>query len=519
MTTLASRFVLGTLVWLTAGCSSPPAATPPATSTPSAAPSSAAFSRAPAAGDEQPLPPVPSPYDALPEAVRARLNQPFTGDFDDMVKRRLIRAGVVFNRTQYFIDKGVQRGFVYEAIKLFEEQLNKRLKTGPLMVHVAILPHSRDQLFAALQEGKVDFVAAALTITPERRKVADFSTPTRTGVDEIVVSAEGVPPVATADELSGREVFVRRSSSYAESLDRLNESLTRRGKPAVTIKPAPEVLEDDDILEMVNAGLVELTVVDDFVAEFWQQVFPNIHPQPSAAVRKGGEIGIGVRKNNPKLLQATNMWINEYGPRTAFGNMMERRYLQSANYVKNAAAEAEQKKLTDLAKHFATYSNRYDLDELLMAAQGYQESRLDQSVKSRVGAIGVMQVMPATGKDMGVGDINQIEPNIHAGVKYMRFMMDQYYKDDPMDRLNKGLMTLASYNAGPGRVRQLRKEAAQRGLDPNVWFGNVERIASERIGRETVTYVSNIFKYYVAYRLARERNEALARAKSAVRKE
>jgi membrane-bound lytic murein transglycosylase MltF len=256
--------------------------------------------------------------------------------------------------------------------------------------------------------------------------------------------------------------------------------------------------------------------LNDFMVEFWHQVFPNIQPQRSVAVRSGAEIGIGVRKNNPKLLQAANTWIKEYGPRTAFGNTMERRYLQDADYVKNAATEAEQKKFAALGKLFQTYAKQYSLDDLLMAAQGYQESRLDQSAKSRVGAIGVMQVMPATGKELAVGDITQTEPNIHAGIKYIRFMIDRYYKDEPMDQLNKTLMALASYNAGPGRVRQLRREAAQRGLDPNVWFGNVERIASERIGRETVQYVSNIFKYYVAYRLVRDRNESRERAKTGV---
>jgi membrane-bound lytic murein transglycosylase MltF len=468
-------------------------------------------------GDGQPLPEVPSPYDALPEESRALLEKPFTDDFDAMVKRRLIRAGVVFNRTQYFIDKGVQRGISYEAINLFEEELNKRLKTGLLKVHVAIVPLSRNQLFPALQAGKVDLVAATLTITPERRKQADFSIPTRTGVSEIVVTAKDVPSVATTGDLSGREVFVRRSSSYYESLARLNEDLKNRGKPPVTIKEAPDALEDDDVLEMVNAGLVEITVVDDFVAEFWQQTFTDIRLNKEAAVRTGGEIAIGVRKNNPKLQQEVNAWIKKYGPGTAFGNTMDRRYLQSTKYVKNAASEAERKKLTALVRLFETYGSRYNVDYLLMAAQGFQESRLDQSARSHVGAIGVMQVMPATGKDLRVGDINQVEPNVHAGVKYFRFMMDQYYKDEPMDELNKGLMTLASYNAGPGRLRQLRSETARRGLDSNVWFGNVERVVSERVGRETVQYVSNIYKYYVAYRLVLDRNQARERARGEVR--
>ena len=161
---------------------------------------------------------------------------------------------------------------------------------------------------------------------------------------------------------------------------------------------------------------------------------------------------------------------------------------------------------------FRKYAGKYDVDFLLMLAQGYQESRLDQKVKSQVGAVGVMQVMPATGKELAVGDISQLEPNIHAGVKYMRFMIDRYYKDEPMTPINKGLMTFASYNAGPARVRQLRQEAGRRGLDPNVWFNNVEVVAADKIGAETVTYVANIYKYYVTYRLVvedMEREKAL----------
>ena len=272
--------------------------------------------------DDDPLPPATSPYDALPAEVRPLLDQTFTGDFDEMVKRRIIRAGVVYNRTQYFIDRGVQRGISYESVNLFEEQLNKRLKTGLLKVQVAIVPLARDQLFPALEAGKVDFVAAALTITPERRKVAEFSTPTRMGVSEIVVTAPDVMAPATVDDLSGREVFVRKSSSYYESLQTLNKSLASRGKPPVEIVEAPEALEDDDILEMVNAGLVDITVVDDFVTEFWQQVFPDFKAHKEVAVRTGGEIAVGVRKNNPRMVQAVNIFVKEYGPNTAFGNMM-----------------------------------------------------------------------------------------------------------------------------------------------------------------------------------------------------
>jgi membrane-bound lytic murein transglycosylase MltF len=454
-----------------------------------------------AAADEAPIPPTASPFDALPDGLQGRLDQPFTGDLDELIKRRAIRVAVTFNRTHYFIDQGQERGITYEALKKFEEDLNAELKTGNLKVHVVLVPMSREQIYPALASGKVDMVAAMVTVTPEREKLVAFSTPTRTNVSQVVVTGPGAPAIATLDDLAGQDVFVRKGGIYDESLTALNQRLQAGGKKPVVITAAPDVLEDDDILEMVNAGLAPITVVDDYLAEFWSQVFTDINVHKDVTLRSGGNLAVAFRKDNPKLRAKVNDWIAKHGKGDGFRNVIERRYLQNTKFAKNAAAESERRKFAAVIELFRKYGKQYDVDYLLMAAQGYQESTLDQEVKSPVGAIGVMQVMPATGKELKVGDITEIDANIHAGVKYMRFMIDRYYRDEPMDNLNKALMTFASYNAGPGRVRQLRREARERGLDPNVWFGNVERVASERIGRETVTYVSNIFKYYVTYRL------------------
>jgi membrane-bound lytic murein transglycosylase MltF len=457
---------------------------------------------------EDELPSVASPYDAFPEAARVLVDKPFTGDLDEMIKRRIIRAGVTFNRTHYFIDKGEQRGMAYESLRSFEEELNKVLKTGNLKVHVAFVPLPRDQLLPALTDGRVDLVAAQLTITPERQRLVDFTDPVRANVREVIVTGPGSPALGSLDDLSGKTVFVRRSSSYHESLVALNAQLASRGRPPVVIEPAPESLEDDDVLEMVNAGLVPITIVDDYLTEFWSQVFTGLSVHKDLAVRTGGVIAVAVRPGNTGLKAAANAWIKKYGQKTAFSNVMNKRYLGDTKFARNATSESERRKFLELVELFRKYSDQYELDFLLMAAQGYQESRLDQSVKSPVGAIGVMQVMPATGAELKVGDITQLEPNIHAGVKYVRTLMNQQFNDPSIDPLNKGLFAFAAYNAGPGRVRQLRREAEKRGLDPNVWFGSVERIASERVGRETVQYVSNIFKYYVAYTLVKQQMDA-----------
>jgi len=472
-----------------------------------------ADSGAPATEAEAPLPNTVSPYDALPEAVQSVLDKPFTDDFDAMVKRRAIRVAVTFNRTHYFIDAGEEHGITFESLKSFENDLNTDLKTGNLKVHAVIVPMTRDQLYPALTSGKVDMVAAMVTVTPEREKLVAFSEPTRTNVNQVVVTGPGAPSIATVDDLAGQKVFVRKGGIYDESLTALNAQLKARGKPAVEITVAPDVLEDDDILEMVNAGLAPITVVDDYLAEFWSTVFKSLTVHRDLTVRSGGQLAVAFRKENPRLREVVNTWIRKHGKGDAFRNVIVQRYLVKGTYARNAAATGERRKLQAAVDLFKKYGAQYDMDYLLMAAQGYQESTLDQTVKSPVGAIGVMQVMPATAKELNVGDITRIDANIHAGVKYMRFMMDQYYANEPMDTLNKGLMTFASYNAGPGRIRQLRRETEKRGLNPNVWFGNVERIASERIGRETVTYVSNIFKYYVTYRLLAEQLERRESAK------
>jgi membrane-bound lytic murein transglycosylase MltF len=457
--------------------------------------------------------PKPPPVKLPAPGEQGPILQKWTGDLDGMLKRRRIRVLTTYSKTHYFIDKGQQRGVAYDAFKEFENVLNKKYKTGNLPVYVVFVPVSRDELSQALIDGRGDLAFASIVVTPERQKLVDFTIPTNSGVSEVVVTGPKSPTISKLDDLAGQEVFVRPNSFYHESLVRLNEDFKKRGLKPVGLKPAPDNLEDEDLLEMLNAGLVKAVVVHSHIAEIWKQVFPNIVPHQDVAVSTDHDIAVAMRKNSPKLKAELDGFIKTHGRGTAFGNILFAKYMKSSKYLKGATNDADLKRFNDIVALFRKYSEKYNLDFLLMAAQGYQESRLDQNVKSQVGAVGVMQVMPATGKELGVGDITKLEPNIHAGVKYMRFMIDQYYAKEPMDQLNKGLFTFASYNAGPGRVRQLRREAEKQGLNPNVWFNNVERVASARIGRETVTYVSNIYKYYIAYKLVMEEMQEKQKAK------
>jgi membrane-bound lytic murein transglycosylase MltF len=458
-------------------------------------------------------PPLAAAKTVLVDTV---VKEKWKGDFDAMMRRRVMRVLVVNNKTLYFIDRGQPRGIVYDAFKEFENEVNRKLKKGQRPLHVVFIPTPRDQLLSRVASGQGDVSAGGLTITPQRRKLVDFTFPTFSGVDEIIVTGPESPPLSRLDDLAGRELFVRKSSSYHESLVALNRQLRSKGKPEISLRLAPEELDDEDLLEMVNAGLVAFIVVDKYKAEFWAQVFDGIRLHPDAAVRKGSDLAWAIRKGSPQLKAKLNAFIKAHGRGTTFGNVLLSRYLKSAEYVKDATSEREMKKHREVVRFFEKYGDQYSLDPLLMMAQGYQESRLDQSVRSRVGAIGVMQVMPLTGKEMAVGDIRKLEPNIHAGVKYIRFMEDQYYANEPMDAVNKMLFAFASYNAGASRIQKARASAKKRGMNPNRWFYNVSLVVGEQIGREPVQYVGNIYKYYIAYKLVTETLEAKQAAKKAL---
>ncbi len=440
-----------------------------------------------------------------------QLNKQWHGDFDAMVENRLIRVLVVHNKMMFFFDKARIRGITHDAFREFEKYINKKLKTGTRKIKVVFLPVSRDQLLPMLNQGRGDIAAANLTITDNRQAVVDFTRPLLRNVNEIVISNSNTLHMNSIGDLSGKEIHVRRSSSYFEHLAKLNLEFKKQNRPLIKIIPASEYMEDSDLLEMVNAGLIPMTVVDEHKANFWAQIFDKITLHKNFVLNSGGNIAWAIRKDSPKLKNIANQFIKKNKKGRLLGNVLYKQYLVKNKWARNAINPKELKKLQDLTDLFKKYSQQYDFDYLMMAALAYQESKLDHSSRSHVGAIGIMQVLPSTAADKNVAipDIDKLEQNIHAGIKYLRFLRNRYFSDPAIDALNQNLFTFAAYNAGPAKVRRLRTKAKKMGLDPNVWFGNVEIVAAKKIGRETVQYVSNIYKYYIAYRLARNQREAM----------
>jgi membrane-bound lytic murein transglycosylase MltF len=446
----------------------------------------------------QPRPP------AKPRALSLE-RQVFSGDFDAMLERRRIRVVVPLSRTLYFNDKGRERGVTADTVRDFETYLNrkyaKQLKKRPLTV--AMIPATRDELLPDVAAGKAEIAAGDITATEARRKTVDFvAPPDQKPVNEIVLTGPNSAPVATADDLAGRTVHVRKSSSYTESLEALNARLKKAGKPAVKLVFVPEALEDEDMMEMLNAGLLDAIVVDDWIAKIWAQILPKIKLNEQAVVREGGLIGWAIHKGHPKLAAEIEEFWAKVLKKQNLQDVRFKQYYQRVKQIRNNTASAELKRFENTIKLFEKYGHNYGFDPLMLAAQGYQESTLRQDVRSPVGAIGIMQIMPATGAELKVGDIHLAEPNVHGGAKYMDQLMTRYFPDAKFDEHNRSLFAFASYNAGPGRIAQMRKLAETRGLDPNQWFNNVEIVTAEKVGLETTTYVRNIYKYYAAYKLA-----------------
>jgi membrane-bound lytic murein transglycosylase MltF len=495
------------------GCSSTPKSTEPAVPAPAQSSSTA---------------PTPAPQnfettDAATAKQTTALALPknfgrATGDWDQIVKRGVLRVLVVNNRTGFFYDKGRSRGVVAEAMEEFGIVINKKLKTGAKKFVVVYLPIPPGQILAALNDGTGDIACSGIIITPEREKLVDFTSPVANEVKLVVVTSKAAPAINSVDDLSGKDIYVNAVTVAKEELDKLNQRFKQAGKPEIEIKAVDPNLTEEDLLEMVNAGLIPATVAFNFRAQLWSKVFSNLVVTP-AVLKEDGQMGWAMRKGSPQLKAVMDDFIKTHGPGTTFSNMMIKRYTKDTKWVKNSTNQAEMEKFQAYIKYFQKYAAEYDFDYLMLAAQGYQESMLNQDRVSPRGAVGVMQVLPqyAAANPINIPNVRDPENNIHAGAKMLAQITKTYFNDPGIDQMNKTLFTFASYNAGQNRIVRLRKEAQAEGLDPNKWFGNVELVVAKDIGQETVQYVANIYKYYVAYKMALEQKKTRDQAKQAIK--
>ena len=445
------------------------------------------------------------------DEVLDHVTERWTGDLDGMAERGFIRILTVHNPLYFTFDGVEQRGLAPEMARQFGKHLDELIGKvrSPTVV---LIPVARDELLKGLVEGRGDIAAGNLTITPERSKLVDFGSPIYPDIIELVVTGPAAPKVASLDDLVAPQLHLRRSSSYFEHMTTLNTERRKAGKKPIPVVAVDEYLEDHDLLDLVNAGLMPAIIVDSHKAAFWAKVFPDITVHKDLAIHTGNQVAWAIRKDSPQLLEAVNGFAKKTRKGTLLGNIILKRYMSDTGWLNNALARDDRKRYEETVGLIKRYSARYDFDWLMIAAQAYQESRFDQSKKSSAGALGIMQLLPSTATDPAVGipDISTAENNIHAGVKYLRWLRDTYFSSEEIEPLDRILLSFAAYNAGPGNTARARKKAAQLGFDPNRWFGNVEIGMYRAVSGEPASYVRKIYKYYITYRqleLAREKQE------------
>lgn len=437
------------------------------------------------------------------------------GDLDGIAKRRILRILVTPDKLGFYFDGSEIHGAVYEFCREFERVLNRKLNTGDLAIHFAFIPIGRDNLLPKLADGYGDLVATMMATSSHPPYAVDFTDPLFDDAKAVIVSGPG-EHLSRLEDLSGREVYYFSSTTLYETLHRLSEDLQRDGKPPIQLTPAAPDLRMEDLLEMVNAGLVPLTVAEDKVAQYWAQVLPNLKIH-SEIVVAATPLAWAVQQNTPQLKSVVNEFIRDHKIGTLYGNTVKDKYLSRIEWVRDAIAGEDLARFEEMVRLFHQYGEKYDFPYLLLAAQAYQESGLNPELRSKAGAVGVMQIKPATAAadPIDITGIENTDRNIEAGAKYLRYMVSHYYANDPMDEVTKGLFALASYNAGPDRIEKLRAQAAAEGYDPNRWFNNVEFVAAREIGAETPNYVGNVYKYYLAYKMMTEQDARRRASRSA----
>jgi membrane-bound lytic murein transglycosylase MltF len=429
--------------------------------------------------------------------------EPFTGDLPEIRKRGELRVLVPYNHTEFYVSRGSPHGYVYETMMAAQKFLNRKVPRKAPHLSILFVPTPTERLLPDLLAGRGDVAAGLLLVTPERREVVSFTRPIVTGVDEIVVRHADAPALASLDDLAGKTVHVLAGTSLATHLRDLDRRLVAAGKAAIRIVELPPPATREAVLRMVDDGDADYAVATDLLARLWSGVLPGLRLQPELTLASDEAIAWAVRPGNPQLLAALDAFLSQKGREATLAAAVQfQRYYQSLPRLRGALQKDSLARIGEHAPHFREAGERFGFDWLLLGAQAFQESGLDPAARNPTGAVGLMQVMPSTGAQMGYPDVEKPRANVLAGSAYLRHLRDEWFADPAIPPEDRIYFALAAYNAGPGAIGEMRRRAKRAGLDPNRWFGNVEIVVQQHIGDETPGYISNIHRYYLVYKLS-----------------
>lgn len=396
--------------------------------------------------------------------------------------------------------KGQSIGVEYHRLRAFEQYLNRSTGDGR-GIKLKIIPKAKDQLLGALQRGEGDLVAPGELLTVRGSNVR-ASTSILAKVPLIVVSRQGDRRYQNLQQMAGRSIAVPAGSVVGEALRQINRDLVASKRPPIIVEWVDPSLAVEDVLEMVQAGIFALTAVEQPIAERWAKVMPRLRLEPQLVLAKDGDLRWFVRRDAPALGAAVDRFLKSYrspaDQDAAFQRVYRRLYR-----VHYPLGRAERNRLDRLRPVLQRHARQEHFDWLTLAALAFKESTLNPAARGAGGATGLMQITPAAARSVGVENIGVLDNNVQASARYLAMIRRNYFNSAQLNERERMAFVLAGYNLGPQRVQSMRAEARRRGLNPNQWFFQVERIAMEQVGMGVVSYVSSVNKYYLAY--ARER--------------
>ena len=433
----------------------------------------------------------------------SRLNYTATDDLPEMLKRRTIRVLTTYSPSTYFIYEGRSYGFEYSLLKDYEAFLNRRVTDRRIRTVVEFIPVPENLLIPCLQLGIGDIVAAGMRRSSVSMPTVDFTIPYLQGVSEVLITHRRAPVVDSVEALSGRRIHVLPGWQESITLRRINARLLVKGRPPLEPVRSSGLLTSEDMLDLVNSGVVDLSIVESHIARLWSSAHPNIAILEFPKISAHTPISWAVRKNNPELKTSLDRFLRSRRSGSRFGNIYFRQYFKETRWIDNPLSPTDHAKFSRYVPLFRKYGAKYGFDWMLLAAVAYQESQMKNRRRSHAGAVGLMQVMPATAGDANVAidNIRDPEQNVHAGTKYLALLRDVYFPAREFDPEERIRFILAAYNAGPNMIARCQRLTRRMGRDPSKWFGHTELATRRLVGNETVRYVSNVVKYYLAYSL------------------
>ncbi|MFK5879050.1 MAG: transporter substrate-binding domain-containing protein [Flavobacteriaceae bacterium] len=435
-------------------------------------------------------------------------------DLGAILKDGKLRVSTSYSSTSYFLYRGETLGFEYEMLSRFAKHLGVELEI--------VVATDIDSLIPNLIVGKVDLMGHGLTITKNRQQQVAFSEPIYLTHQVLVqkkpenwrkMKLHEIDEYLIRDvvDLEGKTISVRAKTSYYERLKNLSEEIGA----SITIEKLDGTLTTDEIIEMVADGQIEYTISDENLASLLAASYPILDVRvPVGLLQKSAW---AVRKNSPKLLSKLDSWLIDF-KKTADYNVIYKKYFKNKrSFRKRVKSDFYSLKTNSISKYddlVKKESEKLGWDWRLVSALIYQESQFEVHAKSWVGAGGLMQMMPATAKEMGVKNRFDPEDNLAGGTKYLKVLFNRF--DKIIDEEQRIKFAMASYNCGYSHVLDAQKLAKENGLEYLKWDDNVAEMilalsSPENYnksfikygyvrGIEPYTYVKEIFERYTHYR-------------------